>query len=89
VVDSVQNYDRDSRQQSNFEAKLTQETRDRSSQTDFPENLKHEEVLGQYLENKLKPDFTDLKVGVGSSLGNPPYASPEIVIVEYEQEEII
>ena len=89
VEDSVQCYDNDSCRQSNLETSLTRGTRDRFSQTDFPENFQHEEVLGQYLENKLKPDFNDLKVSVGSRLGNPPYASPEIVIVEYEQEEII
>jgi len=80
--------DTDSRQQSNFVANITQETRDRSSQTDFPENL-NQTVLGHYLENKLNTDFNDLKVDEGSQLGNPAYASQEIVIVEYEQEEII
>ena len=80
--------DTDSRQQSNFVANITQETRDRSSQTDFPENL-NQTVLGHYLENKLNTDFNDLKVSAGSDRENPHSTSPEIVIVEFEQEEII
>ena len=74
VVDSRQSYDNDNL-----------ETRDRSSQTEFPQDFQHQAVLGQYLETKLGQDFNEL----GSDRENPHFPSSEIVIVEYEQEEII
>jgi len=89
VEDSVQCYDNHSCRQSNLETSLTRGTRDRFSQTDFPENFQQEAVLGQYIETKLRPDFNDLKVSAGSDRENPHSASSEIVIVEFEQEEII
>ena len=74
MVDRVQSYD-DNLHQSN----LTPGTRERSSQTDFPEDFQPQAVLGQYIETKLRPDFNELRVP----------SDREIVIVEYEQEEII
>ena len=67
-------------------------TRDSPSQTDFPEDFPNDVALGQYLESKLGSAFTELRVSEeGSDQTVQPHllASPEIVIVEYEQEEII
>ena len=75
-------------------------TREEFSQTDFQNNLEQEIVLGEYLETKLGPDFKQLKVKLSnnskrnnlSDVANISVTRsnvPEIVIVEYEQEEII
>jgi len=75
-------------------------TREEFSQTDFQNNLEQEIVLGEYLETKLGPDFKQLKVNLSnnskrnnlSDVANISVTRsnvPEIVIVEYEQEEII
>ena len=76
-------------------------TKEGFSQTDFSGDI--EIVLGQYLENKLGPDLTELKVNISSidnHLSSETHcnvaskqqysdAAPETVIVECEQEEII
>ena len=66
-------------------------TRDSPSQTDFPEDFPSDVALGQYLETKLGSDLTELRVRGSDQMvhHHPHLASPEIVIVEYEQEEII
>ena len=75
-------------------------TKEGFSQTDFPTDFEQEIVLGQYLENKLGPDFQELKVKyspnnqtsdtqainkVSNKYKLPTLAAPEIVIVEYDK----
>ena len=75
-------------------------TKEGFSQTDFPTDFEQEIVLGQYLENKLGPDFQELKVKyspnnqtsdtqainkVSNKYKLPTPAAPEIVIVEYDK----
>jgi len=77
-------------------------TREEFSQTDFQNNLEQEIVLGEYLETKLGPDFKQLKVKLSNNskrnnLSEDSVANisvtrmnvPEIVIVEYDEEQII
>lgn len=78
-------------------------TKEGSSQTDFPTDLE-QELLGQYLEAKLEPTINELKVILASrdNHSSEPQTmvtteqvkhdyspAPEIVIVEYEEDEII
>jgi len=89
IVESIQCPENDNLCKPDPSIKLT---RDSPSQTDFPEDFPNDVVLGQYLETKLGSDFTELRVREGGSdqtVQHHLLASPEIVIVEYEQEEII
>ena len=78
-------------------------TKEGSSQTDFPTDLE-QELLGRYLEAKLEPTINELKVILASrdNHSSEPQTmvtteqvkhdyspAPEIVIVEYEEDEII
>ena len=95
IVESTQCADNDNLPQEQPPVKLTRVTRDSPSQTDFPEDFSNDVALGQYLETKLGSDLTELRVREGGADQLVHYhhhhqlASPEIVIVEYEQEEII
>ena len=78
-------------------------TKEGSSQTDFPTDLE-QELLGQYLEAKLEPTINELKVILETiilvnlkhwsqltteQVKHDYSPAPEIVIVEYEEDEII
>ena len=91
IVESIQCPENDNLYQSRPPVKLIPPTRDSPSQTDFPEDFPNDIALGQYLETKLGSDLTELRVrGSDQTVHHHPHlASPEIVIVEYEQEEII
>ena len=89
IVESTQCADNDNLPQEQPPVKLTRVTRDSPSQTDFPEDFPSEVALGQYLETKLGSDLTELRVREVGSDRHHHLLSPEIVIVEYEQEEII
>ena len=90
IEESIQCPDNDNLYQERPPVKLpTRVTRDSPSQTDFPEDFPSEVALGQYLETKLGSDLTELRVREVGSDRHHHLLSPEIVIVEYEQEEII
>ena len=69
------------------------------SQTEFNSGYEQEIVLGKYLESKLGQDFSQLKVKLSANENSDDNISathnkqtnlpPDIVIVEYDQEEII
>ena len=70
------------------------------SQTEFNSGYEQEIVLGKYLESKLGQDFSQLKVKLSANNENSDdnisathnkqtNLPPDIVIVEYDQEEII
>ena len=71
--------------------KVIYNTKEGFSQTDFPEEVEQEVVLGQYLESKLGQDLDTIKVKMTKQKNSDSQARnpfpPEIVIVEFPEQD--
>ena len=66
--------------------KVIYNTKEGFCQTDFPEEVEQEVVLGQYLESKLGKDLDTIKVKMTKQKNSDSLMQtfpPEIVIVEF------